>query len=686
MNITEAKELLLKEGAVRYTSPSNKNQTESSFGINPCNNGKEKFYNLINSNKELNSLYKQYPDERVFVYCMKYDLMPEDIPRCPICNDFCKLNDVGSKYFRRTCGKIECQNAIKKNQSLAIYGTSNVSQSGIIKDRKSQTCFEHFGVPWHLQADSVKDQIDKTNRLRNGDLYKEKRINKTKATIKKKYGVSNISQAKGIQSKKSFRFWFQNIRFDSSYELCFFLYHIENNIPIERCSDQFPYYDSNNTEHWYHPDFKVNGEFVEVKGEHLLDKQGNLTSEIYSSSKESKDINFHKQKCMEKVGSRLISSEEIQKCFNFIYEKYGKKYINSFKKAKKKFKDPTSKEISLQNFLEARNISYEINVSIKNCFYPFVIYKDYKPLILIGNDKNPSYKFISYNSILENIVKELAYDLNLLYEKELKILQQTCSIFPSFDVNLKEEFSKLQEKDLKDIEVGNNIIRHFHKSLFTYCISNKLSPLDNWKDQEKIKERIRDEYIENNSTTSEQILFSFEEAPVIRTLLPFFCKNEVNVYLNDCNTIIDPYLDFSSKLLGTCSLGKTYTGYSNNAELLKESKNLINFLELNAKVFDRKEISVSNFDGMFTYIEDSNLWKDINKEYRDTDILIEECLNTFKCKRYLFIVNNTEKYKEFVTGAIENTSQFNDNNKKYIVLIDTKVPWHRLKREKAYIL
>lgn len=59
--------------------------------------------------------------------------------------------------------------------------------------------------------------------------------------------------------------WYKGIWCDSSYELAWVIFHLEHGTPFARSSDVFKYiYDGE--EHEYHPDFKVFGFWVEVKG------------------------------------------------------------------------------------------------------------------------------------------------------------------------------------------------------------------------------------------------------------------------------------------------------------------------------------------------------------------------------------------------------------------------------------
>ena len=53
--------------------------------------------------------------------------------------------------------------------------------------------------------------------------------------------------------------FFENESFDSSWELAFWIYHLDNSIKIEHEPVFFEYIDSNQKLHRYYPDFRVNG-------------------------------------------------------------------------------------------------------------------------------------------------------------------------------------------------------------------------------------------------------------------------------------------------------------------------------------------------------------------------------------------------------------------------------------------
>ena len=60
--------------------------------------------------------------------------------------------------------------------------------------------------------------------------------------------------------------WYDGIYFDSTYELAYYIYCKNNNIDIKRCNEKYQYKNTKGEKRFYYPDFRVNGELVEIKG------------------------------------------------------------------------------------------------------------------------------------------------------------------------------------------------------------------------------------------------------------------------------------------------------------------------------------------------------------------------------------------------------------------------------------
>ena len=133
-------------------------------------------------------------------------------------------------------------------------------------------------------------------------------------------------------------------------------------------------------------------------------------------------------------------------------------------------------------------------------------------------------------------------------------------------------------------------------------------------------------------------------------------------------------------------LGKKFIGRDLNAVEITESKNMVKYLaELGygaevdlavSDVFDGK----GEYESMFCCPPYSNIeqWNfDENGNCTDMDLPCDEwidvCLQRYKCKRYLFVVDDktTVRHRGEVVELLENKSHFGKNDE-YVVVIDGK--------------
>ena len=97
---------------------------------------------------------------------------------------------------------------------------------------------------------------------------------------------------------------------------------------------------------------------------------------------------------------------------------------------------------------------------------------------------------------------------------------------------------------------------------------------------------------------------------------------------------------------------------------------IIEKFNLNATV-ECKDIftSTGEYECLFTCSPYNlkEIWNE-NESNLSCDEWIDECLKRFKCKRYIFVVDNTEKYKDKVVEELTNSSHFGVNNELLIVI------------------
>lgn len=136
--------------------------------------------------------------------------------------------------------------------------------------------------------------------------------------------------------------------------------------------------------------------------------------------------------------------------------------------------------------------------------------------------------------------------------------------------------------------------------------------------------------------------------------------NLAESYLKDCKTIADPFAGFGGRYEGLHEHWE-YHGF----DIEPKFENCIE-----RDILSMKEIE--EYDALFTCppYSDKEEWLKPMDVIKDCDGWIDECLKHFNCKKYLFVVDNTEKYKDFIVEEIRNNSSTKTNGaKEYVLLI-----------------
>ena len=136
----------------------------------------------------------------------------------------------------------------------------------------------------------------------------------------RKYGQSASAYNK-LHSVDTSKHWRGNFKWgrykgfwcDSSWELAFVMYCLDNNINIVQNHDSFEYIYSNNI-HRYTPDFIVNNVYIEIKG-------------YYTSKDKEKLLQFPKH-----LNIVLITNKDVQKYIKYAKLTYGNNFFNLYDK------------------------------------------------------------------------------------------------------------------------------------------------------------------------------------------------------------------------------------------------------------------------------------------------------------------------------------------------------------------
>lgn len=202
----------------------------------------------------------------------------------------------GKEHYLQTD---ECKNQIKET-CLKKYGVESTNQLDSVKEKKRQTCLEHYGKDSYLKTDECKEHVKQIKLERYGDEY--------------------------FSGKKLYSY--NNLIFHSKPELCFYIYHLDNNIPIEY--EPKPYYEYyyENELHYYKPDFLVNNEqLYEIKGDQFFNENKMVCPYDHNYD----GLYEAKHQCMIKNNVIILKYKEYMKYVKYINEKYGKNYIKQYK-------------------------------------------------------------------------------------------------------------------------------------------------------------------------------------------------------------------------------------------------------------------------------------------------------------------------------------------------------------------
>lgn len=202
-----------------------------------------------------------------------------------------------------------------KEQNLKLYGVENSQQREDVKEKTRKTNLEKYGNTCVLQSPKIKEKVVKTNieRYNAENVFaSEYGKQKIKNTNLEKYGVENPQQNREIQKRTLSHYKFNNINFDSSWELAVYIYSIDNNISIDRLPNKFIYYDNDNKKHYYFPDFLIEGQLIEIKGPQYIDENGELTDKA-------------KLRCMNENNVIMWVEKDVQPYLEYCVSKFNNK-------------------------------------------------------------------------------------------------------------------------------------------------------------------------------------------------------------------------------------------------------------------------------------------------------------------------------------------------------------------------
>lgn len=576
---------------------------------------------LINKDKELKESLKDLADtESDNSSEILYRILTEDFKdTCEVCGRKTQFQDF-TRGYKKSCSK-ECSSLLTVSKGRAtkerIYGNSSYNNL----EKHKQTCLERYGKENYTNHSKAEE----TKLAKYGDPNYCNPL-KNKQTCLERYGVESVTY---LQSMK-----------DKSKATSILKYGVDHPMKSNRVKENF----KSSMMKYYGVEFPLqNGE-------------------------------IHK---------KVLSPQKM-----------------------------TSPEKKINEFLSNNGFDYKYQYECNGKCFDFAIFKDNELSILIEVDgeyfhgllsdcdgklvrgdkdcerfsKCPEgVKLIVCDSLrIEDCFSEILRVFDIDYEKWIQgIVGSLPKEFPYYEYSeerMRKDYEKLCiYKDIKkNSRLGDSIISNFHRSIYDAHISTKPSPKEAWNNRELLEKCVRNRFIYSSNLSSHSILQGFnicKIAPKVSVFSAPLAKRLIQTYLDKYNQIFDPFSGFSGRMLGACSLGKSYIGQDINKDHLEESKQIAGFLGLknvSLKVQDVLEDTKKEYECLFTCPpyggkEHWNIKNDLIE--KTCDEWIDECLNRFKCKTYLFVVDETEKYKDYIVEEINNNSHFG-NNKEYVIKID----------------
>lgn len=487
----------------------------------------------------------------------------------------------------------EIQNK-RKDTCKRLYGKEIATQNSEIAkkcvDHQKETMLEKYGVENAFQLPSVRIKCkEKLKECRKNPEWVENIKEKTKETCLKKWGSENYWGSKKAREASS-KYWeslteedwetyrqnrskgfeYDGQKFDSKPELAFWIWCKENGKNISRESKKLTY-TFEGKEKTYIPDFVVDEQMIEIKGDHFVKENGEWQNPFDHSLDSLMEA---KHKFIQTQPIKVLYKDDYQKYIDYVNEKYTKDFLELF------------------------------NIKIP---FPYL---------------NP-------------------------------------------DLKEKTDFA---------------LIQHFHKSIYEASKKGKLSPLEAWKDKNIIKKVALNRLKYVGRCTPSDILQGLSVtriAPKISVFKPSTAEYLIEKYLSEFSEIVDPFSGFSGRMIGSMNCGKKYTGKDINKKHVLESNEIIQYKEYqNCSIVVEDLLKKENteiHECLFTCppYGGKEHWNENNDEVEKTcDEWIDTCLQKYKCKKYLFVVDETEKYKDRVVENLQNKKGLFSNRQEFVILIE----------------
>ena len=249
-------------------------------------------------------------------YYLKY--LNGKIEYCEICGKPAKW--LGTHYHN-VCGSAECTHELRsRNNAMnneihrkkVSDSLKNISPETKAEIRKhtEETCLEKYGYRHNWSSPEMRENGQYKTCIEKYGNRNYHNIEQMQNTCMKHFGVRSFSQTAEFQEKMWHKIKIDGITFDSSYEYAFYNF-------LKCIKKDFQYhpkvkfaYEFNGEIHYFFPDFFIDGQYYEVKGEHLYE---------YMQIENTKEN--AKLQCIIKNKINLVTSCDVLTFINSVFNK-----------------------------------------------------------------------------------------------------------------------------------------------------------------------------------------------------------------------------------------------------------------------------------------------------------------------------------------------------------------------------
>ena len=194
-----------------------------------------------------------------------------------------------------------------RQTNLEKYGEECVLNIPEVQEKRRKTCLEKYGYECSLKNEEVRQKSRETCREKYGYNYSCQNPEvreKIRNTTIEKYGVPFYSQTEEAHRHRKASIEFDGVYFDSSWELHWYQKWKADGKTVVRHPCKLRY-TCEGEEHYYIPDFMVDGELIEIKGPQFF-KDGKM---INPFSEEDSKVYEAKYQCMLQNNVTIITED-----------------------------------------------------------------------------------------------------------------------------------------------------------------------------------------------------------------------------------------------------------------------------------------------------------------------------------------------------------------------------------------